>query len=66
MTIWLGILFVGPDVIQHASLGQRLVRLGVTAAVVFVCDWWFARRMGVTISDEALTLHYAFSRNVGD
>jgi len=44
MGIWLGVLFVGADLIQQASLGQRLARLAITAVVIALCDMWFTRR----------------------
>jgi hypothetical protein len=62
MGIWLGILFVGPDLVQQASLGQRLVRLAITAVVIAMCDVWFTRRMGLTLASDRIILHYVWGR----
>jgi len=60
MAIWLIALFIGPDVIQSVSLGQRLVRIGVTVLLAVVCDFWFARRMGLSLDDAGIVCHGAF------
>jgi hypothetical protein len=62
MGIWLGVLFVGPDLIQQASLDLRLGRLAITAVVIVLCDSWFARRMGFTLASDRIILHYAWGR----
>jgi hypothetical protein len=62
MAIWLGILFFQPDVLESRSVGSRLYALAITLAVVAICDLWFSRRMGLTINERGITLHYAFHR----
>jgi hypothetical protein len=63
MAICFTALFIHPDVLQSGSLGQRLVRIGISVAIVLACDAWFARRMGVTIDDHGFKLHYALYRS---
>lgn len=62
MAIWLGILFFQPDVLESRSIGSRLYAIMITLAVVAICDLWFSRRMGLTINEHGITLHYAFHR----
>jgi hypothetical protein len=62
MAIWLGALFIEPDVLKSQSLGSRLHAILITAIVVAAFDVWFSRRMGVTIDERGITLHYAFHR----
>jgi len=57
MGIWLGVLFVGADLIQQASLGQRLARLAITAVVIALCDMWFTRRTGLTLASRRIISH---------
>lgn len=62
MAIWLGALFIEPDVLKSQSLGSRLQAILITAVVVAAFDVWFSRRMGLTIDERGITLHYAFHR----
>lgn len=62
MAIWLGLLFVEPDVLKSQSLDSRLHAIVVTAIVVAIFDVWFSRRMGLTIDEQGITLRYAFHR----
>jgi hypothetical protein len=62
MAIWLGLLFVEPDVLKSQSLDSRLHAIVVTAIVVAIFDMWFSRRMGLTIDERGITLRYAFHR----
>lgn len=62
MAIWLGALFVEPDVLKSQSLGSRLQAVLITAIVVAAFDVWFSRRMGLTVDEQGITLHYAFHR----
>jgi hypothetical protein len=62
MAIWLGALFIQPDVLRSQSLGSRLHAIAITAVVVAACDIWFARRMGLTVDERGMTLYYAFHR----
>jgi hypothetical protein len=61
--IWLGALVVEPDVAHPGGLEHELANVAFVLTVVALCDWWFARRMGVTIDERGLTLHYAFNRS---
>ncbi len=58
----LGTVLVVPNVAQARSLEQRAVSVAITLAAFAVCDVMFSRRMGVTINQNALVLHYAFHR----
>jgi hypothetical protein len=60
--IWLGVLFVGPDLVQQASLGQRFARLAISAVVIALCDVWFTRRMGLTLTSDRIIMHYTWGR----
>lgn len=60
MAIWLGALFIEPDVLKSQSLGSRLQAIVITIVVVAAFDVWFSRRMGLTIDERGITLHYAF------
>ena len=62
MAVWLGLLFVEPDVLKSQSLGSRLHAILITAVVVAAFDVWFSRRMGLSIDKRGITLHYAFHR----
>lgn len=62
MVIWLGALFIEPDVLKSQSLGSRLHAFVITVVVVAVFDVWFSRRMGLVIDEHGITLHYAFHR----
>jgi Bacterial PH domain len=62
MGVFLGALFVEPDVLKSQSVGSRLHAIAITAVVVAAFDVWFSRRMGLTIDEGGLTLHYAFHR----
>ena len=62
MAIWLGVLFIGPDVLQNRSIGSRLYAVAFTLVVVAICDLWFSRRMGITVNEKGITLHGAFFR----
>lgn len=62
MAIWLGALFIEPDVLKSQSLGSRLHAILITAIVVAAFDVWFSRRMGLNIDERGITLHYAFHR----
>lgn len=58
----LGILLVVPNVAQTRSVEQRVVSIVITLAAFGVCDVAFSRRMGFTINQQGLILHYAFHR----
>jgi hypothetical protein len=62
MAIWLTLLFIEPDVLKSQSLGSRLHAILITIFVVAAFDVWFSRRMGLTIDERGITLHYAFHR----
>lgn len=62
MAICLGALFIEPDVLKSQSLGSRLHAILITAVVVAAFDIWFSRRMGLTVDERGVTLHYAFHR----
>jgi hypothetical protein len=62
MAIWLTLLFIEPDVLKSQSLGSRLYAILLTVIVVAAFDAWFSRRMGLTIDERGITLHYAFHR----
>lgn len=62
LAISLGALFIEPDVLKSQSLGSRLQAILITAVVVAAFDVWFSRRMGLTIDERGITLHYAFHR----
>jgi hypothetical protein len=62
MAVCLSALFVEPDVLKSQSLGSRLHAVLITAIVVAAFDVWFSRRMGLTIDERGITLHYAFHR----
>lgn len=62
MAVCLGILFFQPDILEGRSIGSRLYAIAITVAVVAICDLWFSRRMGLTLSERGITLHYAFHR----
>lgn len=62
MAVWLGLLFVEPDVLKSQSLGSRLHAILITAVAVAAFDVWFSRRMGLSIDKRGITLHYAFHR----
>jgi hypothetical protein len=57
-----GLLFISPDALANQSLGSKLQAIAVTAVIVAVVDAWFSRRMGLTINDRGITLHYAYFR----
>lgn len=62
MALWLGVFFVNPVVLAPVSLKERLQSLIITLVVVAFCDWWFARRMGLSLDEKGLVLHYALVR----
>lgn len=62
MVIWLGLLFIEPDVLKSQSFGSRMHAILITAIVVAAFDFWFSRRMGLTIDERGITLHYALHR----
>ncbi len=62
LTVALGLLFLQPDVLRSQSAGSRLSAIGITILVAALCDIWFSRRMGFTVDDRGLVLHYAFYR----
>lgn len=62
MAIWFGLLFVASDGPKNHSLVSWLQAVLVTVAIIVVFDVWFSRRMGLTIGEQGITLHYAFHR----
>ncbi len=62
MAIWLGALFIEPDVLKSQSLDSRLHAIAITVVIIVAFDVWFSRRMGLTIDERGITLHYAFHR----
>jgi hypothetical protein len=62
MAIWLGLLLVASDGPESHSLVSWLQAILVTVAIIAVIDVWFSRRMGLTIDERGITLHYAFHR----
>jgi hypothetical protein len=60
MTLCLGALFIQPDVLKSQFIGSRLQEIGISLVIVVLCDLWFSRRMGFTLDDRGLKLHYAF------
>jgi hypothetical protein len=62
MAIWFGLLFVGSDGPKSHSLVSWLQAIIITVAIIVAFDVWFSRRMGLTIDERGITLHYAFHR----
>jgi Bacterial PH domain len=62
MLVWLGILFVEPDILRQTSIERRSVSIAITVGAVAFCDWWFSRRMGLTIDQRGITLRYGLRR----
>lgn len=62
LAIFFGALFINPDALKSQSLGSRLQVIAITAVVVAVVDAWFSRRIGLTINERGITLHYAYRR----
>jgi hypothetical protein len=58
----LGALFVGGQVAKAESVGARLAGLVTILVLLGVCELCFARRMGLTIDADGISLHYAFYR----
>jgi hypothetical protein len=61
MAIWFGLLFIGSAPTSH-SLISWLKAILVTVAIIAAIDVWFSWRMGLTIDERGITLHYAFHR----
>jgi hypothetical protein len=61
MAIWFGALFIGAASTSH-SLISWLKAILVTAAIIAAIDVWFSWRMGLTVDERGITLHYAFHR----
>jgi hypothetical protein len=61
MAIYLVPMFVA-GTLQNGLGVTRPAELGWTALVVAALDWWFARRMGLTIASDGLILRYAVYR----
>lgn len=62
MAIWLGLLFIEPDVLRSQALVSRLQAILITVIVVVAFDVWFARRMGLSVDEDGITLYYALRR----
>jgi hypothetical protein len=62
MAIWFGLLFVASDGPKSHSLVSWLQAVLITFAIIVATDVWFSRRMGLTIDERGITLHYAFHR----
>jgi hypothetical protein len=62
MAIWFGLIFVGSQGPKSHSLVSWLQAILITVAIVAAIDVWFSRRMGLTIDERGITLHYAFHR----
>jgi hypothetical protein len=57
-----GVLFLNPEALRSGSLGSRLQAIAITVVIVVAVDAWFSRRMGLTINERGITLHYAYLR----
>jgi len=62
MAIWFGLLSLGADAPDSHSLVSWLQAILITVAIIAAFDVWFSRRMGLTIDERGITLHYAFHR----
>lgn len=60
--IFFGLLFVNPDALRNQSLGSKVQAVAITVVIIAVVDVWFSRRMGLTINERGITLHYAYYR----
>jgi hypothetical protein len=48
----------------HMSLTAFLTHVWIDVLLLAFCEVWFTRRLGVTIGERGLTLHYAFHRRL--
>jgi hypothetical protein len=62
IVLLLGGVVVAPNIAQANSVERIAVATGIAVAAFVICDFVFARRMGVTIQPQGLVLHYAFYR----
>lgn len=62
MAIWFGLLFLGADGPNSHSLASWLQAILVTVAIIEAIDVWFSWRMGLTLDERGIVLHYAFHR----
>lgn len=62
MAVWLGLIFTQSSGFEGDSIWSELRGLAVTLVVVAIIDLWFSWRMGLTINERGITLHYAFRR----
>jgi hypothetical protein len=62
IAICLVLLFVGSDGPKNHSLTSWLQAILITVVIIVVIDFWFSWRMGLTIDERGITLHYAFHR----
>jgi hypothetical protein len=62
MAVCFGTIFIGDDGPITHSIGHELSGIAVTLGIIALCDVWFSRRMGLTLNERGITLHYAFHR----
>jgi hypothetical protein len=62
MAIGLVLLFIGSDGPKSHSLTSWLQAIVITVVIIAVVDFWFSWRMGLTVDERGITLHYAFHR----
>lgn len=60
--IFFGLLFINPDALRNQSFGSKVQAVAITVVIIAVVDAWFSRRMGLTVNERGITLHYAYFR----
>jgi hypothetical protein len=62
LAIFFGLLFINPDALRDQSLSSNLRAIAITASIIVAADAWFSRRMGLTVDEQGIALHYACFR----